>query len=72
MLDKLQKRVCRTTGPSLATSFEPLVHRRNVDIDVRLDWFHFFLFKAGPLVLIGCMIFLSPFLDAIRMILPIE
>ena len=30
LLDKLQKRTCRTVGPSLAASLEPLVHRRNV------------------------------------------
>ena len=30
LLDKLQKRICRTVGPSLAASLEPLVHRRNV------------------------------------------
>ena len=30
LLDKLQKRICRTVGPSLTTSLEPLVHRRNV------------------------------------------
>ena len=30
LLDKLQKRICRTVGPSLATSPEPLVHCRNV------------------------------------------
>ena len=29
MLDKLQKRVCRTVGTSLAVSFEPLAHRPN-------------------------------------------
>ena len=29
LLDKLQKRICKTVGPSLATSFEPLAHRRN-------------------------------------------
>ena len=28
--DKLQKRICRTVGPSLAASLEPLAHRRNV------------------------------------------
>ena len=28
MLDKLQKRVYRTAGPSLAASLEPLAHRR--------------------------------------------
>ena len=30
LLDKLQKRICRTVGPSLATSLEPLAHRQNV------------------------------------------
>ena len=30
LLDKLQKRICRTIRPLLADSFEPLVHRRNV------------------------------------------
>ena len=29
LLDRLQKRICRTVGPSLATSREPLA-RRNV------------------------------------------
>ena len=30
LLDKLQKRICRTVGPSLATSREPLPRCRNV------------------------------------------
>ena len=30
LLDKLQKRICSTVGPSLAASHEPLAHRRNV------------------------------------------
>ena len=30
LLDKLQKWKCRTVGPSLAASLEPLAHRRNV------------------------------------------
>ena len=30
LLDKLQKRICSTVGPSLAASLEPLAHRRNV------------------------------------------
>ena len=30
MLDKLQKWICRTVGPSLAASLEPLAHRWNV------------------------------------------
>ena len=29
-LDKLQKRICKTVGPSLVASVEPLVHRLNV------------------------------------------
>ena len=30
LLDKLQKRICTTVGPSLAASLEPLAHCRNV------------------------------------------
>ena len=30
LLDKLQKRICKTVGPSLAACFEPLAHLRNV------------------------------------------
>ena len=30
LLDKLQNRICRTVGPSLAASLEPLAHRRNI------------------------------------------
>ena len=30
LLDKLQKQICRTVGPSLAASLEPLAHRPNV------------------------------------------
>ena len=30
LLDKLQKRICRIVGPSLADSLEPLAHRQNV------------------------------------------
>ena len=30
MLDKLQRRICRTVRPSLAASLEPLAHRRHV------------------------------------------
>ena len=32
LLDKLQKGISRTGGPSLAASLEPLAHRRNVAI----------------------------------------
>ena len=30
LLDKLQKQICRTVGPSLAASLEPLAHWQNV------------------------------------------
>ena len=30
LLDKLQKVICRTVGPSIAASLEPLAHSRNV------------------------------------------
>ena len=30
LLDKLQKRICRTVGSSFAASLEPLAHRQNV------------------------------------------
>ena len=42
LLDKLQKRMCRTVGPSLATSLEPLTHRRNV---VSLSLFYRYYFR---------------------------
>ena len=81
LLDKLQKQICRTVGSSLATSVEPLAHCRNVaslslfysyyfDSDLLnwLNWFHLLFLEGGKLViLIDCMIFLSPFLDVERM-----
>ena len=81
LLDKLQKRICRSVGPSLAASPEPLAHCGNVTslslfywyyfVDVHLNWlnwFHFLILEVGLLViLIGYMIFLSSFLDVIRM-----
>ena len=41
LLDKLQKRICRSVGPSLAASLEPLPHRRNV---ASLSLFHRYYF----------------------------
>ena len=41
LLDKPQKRICRTVGPSLAASLEPLAHRRNV---VSLSLFYRYYF----------------------------
>ena len=70
-LNKLQRRICWTVGPSLAASFEPLVHHGNVAVGIYLNWlnwFHFLILKEGLLIiLIDCMIFLSPFLDVTRM-----
>ena len=80
LLDKLQKRIYRTVGPSLAAYLKPLAHRRNVaslslfyryNLDVLqnwLDWFHFLFLEGGLLIiLIDCMIFLSPSPDVTRM-----
>ena len=81
LIDKLQKQICRSVCSSLAAPLEPLVHRRSVAslslfysitlVDVLpnwLNWFHFLLPDGGLLViLIDCMIFLSPFLDVIKM-----
>ena len=80
LLDKLQKWICRTIGPSFAASLELLSHRRNatsLSLFSRnyfgrcylnwLNWFHFLILVRGLLViLIDCMIFLSPFLDVAR------
>ena len=41
LLDKLQKRIWRTVGPSLTASLEPLTHRRNV---ARLSLFYRYYF----------------------------
>ena len=72
-LDKLQKQIYRTVGPSLAASLEPLGHHRNM---VSLSLFHRYCFgrcsselahlvplpfSRGLLViLLDCMNFLSP------------
>ena len=70
LLDKLQKWICTTFGPSLAAFLELLAHWQNVAnlslfyrylVDVlqdQLSWFHFFFLMGGQLViLIDCMIF---------------
>ena len=80
LLDKLQKWICRTDGPSLAASREPLAHCGNVTslslfcstlADVLqnwLNWYHLLFLEGGLLViLMDCMIFLSSFLDVTRM-----
>ena len=79
LLGKLQKQICRAAVPSLATSFETLADRwakleyflciTLVDVHLnRLNWFCFSFFEGGQLaILLDCMIFLSPFLNATRM-----
>ena len=80
LLVKLQKQICRTVGPSLATFLEPLAHRRDVArlsfigitfVDVHLNWlnwFHFLILERGlHVILIDCVIFLSQFLDVTKM-----
>ena len=70
LLDKLQKRICRTFGPSFAASLESLAHHQNAAslrllyrylLDVHLNWlnwFHFLILEGGLLViLMDCMIF---------------
>ena len=81
LLDKLQKRICRTVGSSLAASLECLVHCRNV-VSLSLFYryyfgrcsselaqlFHMLFLEGGLLViLMDCMIFLPPFLNVTRM-----
>ena len=83
LLDKLQKWICRTVGPSLAASLEPLAHRRNV---ASLSLFYRYYFgkcssELVQLVLLPysrrrstrysdiLLIFLSPFLDITMMLL---
>ena len=81
LIDKLQNRICRTAGLSVVASLEPLAHCRNVAtlslfyritlVDVCqnwLNWLHFLFLEVGLLIiLIDCIIFLSPFLDVTRM-----
>ena len=46
LLDKLQKRICRTVGPSLAASLEPLAHHRNM---ASLSFFYRYYFgRCSP------------------------
>ena len=77
LLDKLQKRICRAVGPSLTTSLEPLAHRQNVSSlslfyryyfgRCSFELVHFLILEGGLLIILtDCMIFLSPFLDVIR------
>ena len=59
LLDKLQKRICRIVGPSLAASLEPLAHRRNV-ASLSLFYRYYFGRCSSELAQLvqDCMIFL--------------
>ena len=41
LLDKVQNQICRTVGPSLATSLEPLAHCQNVASLNLFYWYYF-------------------------------
>ena len=85
MLDKLQKHICRTVSPSLAASLEPSVYCWNVARWSLFFKYYYgkcwselvelvvFPHSRGSalLILIGCLIFLLPLLDNIRMSLSI-
>ena len=70
LLDKLQKRICGTVGPSLAACLEPLADRQNV---ASLSLFYRYYFGrcsselAQVVPLPYWIIFLSPLLDVTRM-----
>ena len=73
--------VRRSVGPSLAASLKPLVHHPNAAslslfysitlVDIHLNWLNcscFLNLMEGLLIQIDCMIFLSPFLDIIKIL----
>ena len=81
LLGKRQKRICRTVGPSLDASLEPLAHRRNVT-SISLLYRHYFgrcsselaqlvpvSFSRGSFICYSdrSCDFLSPFLDVTTM-----
>ena len=79
MLYKLLKQICRVVASILAASLKPLGYCRNVaslslslgitlvgDTLNWLNWFRFLILLGGSVVILtGCMIFMSLFLDAI-------
>ena len=79
MLYKLQTGLRRTVGPTFATFLELVAPHQNVTsfslfnryfVDVHVNWLnrlHFLIILGRPLIiLIGCMMFLSPSLDIIK------
>ena len=75
LLNKLQKWICRTFGHLLGSSSQmwpaEVISIGFTLVDVLqnwLNWFHVHFLKGGLLViLIDCMIFLSPFLNVTRL-----
>ena len=78
LLDKLQQRICRTLGPSLAASLEPFAHCGNGASSSLLSRYYFgncsselvslcYSWWGLLVILIHYIIFLSPFLDVTRM-----
>ena len=80
LLHRLQKQICRTVGPSIVASPEPLAHCWNVaslslfsgitlvdNLQNWFNWFHFLFLVGGLLsILIDCMIILPTLLDVTR------
>ena len=78
-VDKATKIICRNFDPSFGASPEYLAHQNVASLSLFcryyldfylncLNWFHFLILEDGLLViLIDCMIFLSPFIDVIKM-----
>ena len=58
LLNKLQKRTCRTVGPSLAASLEPLAHCRNVGSS-SLSYRYYFGRCSSELVQLVPLLFFS-------------
>ena len=83
LLERLRKRICGTVGPSLTVSFAPLTHCQMKQakasfigitlVDPHPNWlslFHFFILMVGLyVILMDCIIFLSPLPDVTRMVM---
>ena len=80
LLEKLQKRICRAVGLSLAASLEPVARHRNV-ASLSLFYRYYFVRCSSELAQLvplpfsqgrstyfsDCLIFLLPFLEVTRM-----
>ena len=81
-IDKIQKRICRTIVLHLLPLLQPWLSAKMLPakvfsigslVDLHLNWlgWAFFILEGSLLIiLIDCMIFLSQFLDVIRMSMP--